>query len=203
MWVVQLPVTSSSSLPGAWGTGRARTQAAARPDSYMHFTARYKASLMAKVGWGWDSHTLCHRWTPRGSGVRVAQPCGFWEHFFFLVHRSPGVSLGLLPKLMATHTPTVAPHGPRPLHTAFVVTLALRPDHSDRTGGALLGRRVPAALPPSRLLECSVPESPLGLAALAWPPRTPGTSRFSHSRPAVCTHSSHPAIPRWPPACRL
>ncbi|XP_054442774.1 WD repeat-containing protein 90 [Pteronotus mesoamericanus] len=34
--------------PSAWGTRRAKTQSAARPDSYMHFTARYKASLMAK-----------------------------------------------------------------------------------------------------------------------------------------------------------
>ncbi|XP_045705221.1 WD repeat-containing protein 90 isoform X2 [Phyllostomus hastatus] len=36
------------SKQGVQGTRRARTQAAARPDSYVHFTARYKASLMAK-----------------------------------------------------------------------------------------------------------------------------------------------------------
>ncbi|KAM5331996.1 WD repeat-containing protein 90 isoform 3-T3 [Glossophaga mutica] len=34
--------------PSVRDTRRARTQAAARPDSYMHFTARYKASRMAK-----------------------------------------------------------------------------------------------------------------------------------------------------------
>ncbi|XP_016076183.1 PREDICTED: WD repeat-containing protein 90 [Miniopterus natalensis] len=36
------------SKQGAWSTRRARTQPSARPDSYKHFTARYKASLMAK-----------------------------------------------------------------------------------------------------------------------------------------------------------
>ncbi|XP_053527570.1 WD repeat-containing protein 90 isoform X4 [Artibeus jamaicensis] len=38
----------SEGSDGVQGTRRARTQAAARPDSYMHFTARYKASLVAK-----------------------------------------------------------------------------------------------------------------------------------------------------------
>ncbi|ELK28424.1 WD repeat-containing protein 90, partial [Myotis davidii] len=37
------------SKQGAWSLRRARTQPAARPDAYRHFTARYKASLMAKV----------------------------------------------------------------------------------------------------------------------------------------------------------
>nr|KAF6272204.1 hypothetical protein mMyoMyo1_020533 [Myotis myotis] len=36
------------SKQGAWSLRRARTQPAARPDAYKHFTARYKASLMAK-----------------------------------------------------------------------------------------------------------------------------------------------------------
>ncbi|XP_014398511.1 PREDICTED: WD repeat-containing protein 90 isoform X3 [Myotis brandtii] len=34
--------------PSAWSLRRARTQPTARPDAYKHFTARYKASLMAK-----------------------------------------------------------------------------------------------------------------------------------------------------------
>ncbi|XP_059935471.1 WD repeat-containing protein 90 isoform X2 [Mesoplodon densirostris] len=34
--------------PGACSTGRARAQPPTRPDSYRHFTARYKASLLAK-----------------------------------------------------------------------------------------------------------------------------------------------------------
>ncbi|XP_061065493.1 WD repeat-containing protein 90 isoform X2 [Eubalaena glacialis] len=34
--------------PGAYSTGRARAQPPTRPDSYRHFTARYKASLLAK-----------------------------------------------------------------------------------------------------------------------------------------------------------
>ncbi|KAM5198229.1 WD repeat-containing protein 90 isoform 1-T1 [Hipposideros larvatus] len=36
------------SKQGTWSTRRVRAQPAARPDSYKHFTARYKASLMAK-----------------------------------------------------------------------------------------------------------------------------------------------------------
>lgn len=72
----------SSSLPGVQGTRRARTQAAARPDSYVHFTARYKASLMAKVGRGWDSRRLCHRWTPRRLGAEGGTTLWFRGAFF-------------------------------------------------------------------------------------------------------------------------
>lgn len=114
--------------------------------------------------------------------MRVAQPCGFWECPFFLIHGFPRVSLALLPKLMAVQALTVVTSRV-PFYRALALSLSR--GHSDHVLFSPL----------------SPPDGPASLRVLSW--RAPGScspclpSPDSRDRPhlPLLPPCLHPQLP--------
>lgn len=184
------PVASSSSSPGTWSIRRASAQPAARPDSYKHFTARYKSSLTAKVGWGAVFTVPAAGGTSGGGGMAL------WFLGVFLL--PPRVLRGL---------PGAADHAPRhggghPVGSALSL-LSLSHSPSVWSWTLACGAHHLHLVPPtsSRALSLRAPWGTWCWGPVGTPWVMPPLPGSLHSRTSHISHSCLPVYPWLPSPC--